>query len=149
MRTLYLPLLLGLSLSHAALAAMYKWTDSEGNTVFSQTRPPDGREARTVAPPPPPAESPAEAQKRLHEMQQKLDDAREDRHLQAQQEQKALEEQHARQENCRKAKRNLQILEQRSRQLINAGDGQYRRYTPEEKAQKAAEYEAVIRRDCE
>jgi hypothetical protein len=129
-------------------AAVYKWVDAEGNTVYSQVPPNDGQHPETVASPPPPAETPAEAQARLNALQQRLEDAREDRELADQAQQKSTREAAARRDNCAKARSNLQKLEQRARQLIGDGNGNYRRLTPEEKAKRAAEYKKIIQRDC-
>jgi len=138
-----------LSLPTFACAATYQWVDENGVTVYSQLPPPNQADARKVAPPPPPATTPKAAQDELRRLQQKLEDLREDRELQASAQKKESEKQQLRVENCRRARENLQILQQRSRQLIKQSDGTYKRYTPEEKAQKVAEYEAMIKRSCD
>lgn len=132
-----------------AIGASYQWTDADGNTVYSQLPPPAGRQAaRVIAPPPPPAE-PEAAKNKLREMQRELADTREDRELEDKKQQQAGAEADRRAENCRKAKSNLQILQQGTRQLIREGDGAYRRYTPEERAKKTAEYQQVVKENCD
>ncbi len=147
-RTLPLTFLL-LSLPAFTSAATYQWVDENGVTVYSQLPPPNQANVRKVAPPPPPATAPKAAQDELRRLQQKLEDLREDRQVQASAQQKEAEKQQVRSENCRRARENLQILQQRSRQLIKQSDGSYKRYTPQEKAQKVAEYEAMIQRSCD
>jgi len=146
-RTLSITFLL-VSLPGLAWAATYQWVDENGVTVYSQLPPPNQQEVRKVAPPPPPATSPKDAQQELRNLQQRLADSREDREIKAGKAQKEAENQQVRAENCRKARENLRILQQRARQLIKQSDGSYRRYTPEEKAEKSAEYEAMIKKSC-
>lgn len=60
--TKLLALLLALLLPiGVAQAEMYKWTDKNGNTVYSQNPPPTGNYQTLSAPPPPPADSGAAA----------------------------------------------------------------------------------------
>ena len=146
-RTLPIAFLL-ISLPALSWAATYQWVDENGVTVYSQLPPPNQQEVRKVGPPPPPATSPKDAQQQLRNLQQRLADSREDRELQADTARKESENQQLRAENCRKARDNLRILQQRARQLIKQSDGSYRRYTPEEKAEKTAEYEAMIKKSC-
>ena len=148
MKSAYPMLLFALLATEPLWAEVYKWTDADGNTVYSQVPPSDGRRPETVAPPPPPAETPEQANARLDALQQQLEDAREDRELKSQKEQKSASEAAARRENCAKARSNLQGLEQRARQLVSDGKGNYRRLNPEEKAKQAAEYQKIIQRDC-
>jgi hypothetical protein len=138
-----------LSLPAFSYAATYQWVDENGVTVYSQLPPPNQSDVRKVAPPPPPATAPEAAQDELRRLQQKLEDLREDRELQVSTQQKEAEKQRVRTENCRRARENLLVMQQRSRQLIKQSDGTYKRYTPEEKAQKVAEYEAMIERSCD
>lgn len=135
-------------LPSVACAASYQWKDADGNTMYPQFPPPEGREAaRIVAPPPPPAE-PEAAKNQLHDIRQRLANSREDRGLENEKQLKASADAERRAENCRKAKGNLQILQQRTRQLIKQPDGSFKRYTTEEKARKIAEYSEIIARDC-
>ncbi len=70
------------------IAKTYIWYDDSGQAVFSDVPPADNRETRTAVPPPPPAESPAEARKRLDQRLEKVMDAREDREVTSKQQAK-------------------------------------------------------------
>lgn len=147
MNKLVLPLIL-FAISLPAGAGSYKWVDDDGNTVYSQIPPNDDRRVIRTDDPPPPGEKSQDAQRRLQELQQQLEDAREDRQLRAEKQREAAQENAVREENCRKARSNLRGLRERTRQLINNGDGEYRRYTPEERAALEARYREAIERDC-
>lgn len=54
----------------SAQAALYKYTDEEGNVVYSQS-PPESGEAKEIKPPPPPPEPP-ENEEELSPEQQKI-----------------------------------------------------------------------------
>lgn len=141
--TLLLPLLL--APMHAP-AAMYKWVDADGNTVYSQTPPPPGIESRQMSPAPPPAD-PA-AQQKLQGLQQQLEDAREDRALAAGKKAEADAEQGKREENCRRARQNLARLQGNPNQMARLPNGEYKRYTAEQREQQMQTQRDVIARDC-
>lgn len=142
----HISLLLVLLIPNHAFSAMYKWVDDEGNTVYSQTPPPAGISASKMRPPPPPADP--NAQKQLNQLKQRLEDAQEDRDLARSKRESHTREQDRRAENCRRAKANMQQIEQRSRQLEHDGKGHYQRLTPTQKAARIAEYQEVIAKDC-
>ena len=74
-RKTFLPsILLGLFLvTSQAFAGMYRWTDDEGDVVYSQTPPPDNRPVKPIAPPPPPAENTSQIQQQTQKLQEQLD----------------------------------------------------------------------------
>ena len=115
--------------------------------LYSQVPPPPEIQRRKVAPPPPPAE-PESATRKFQDMQQKLEDLREDRELAGKERAKSEKKSANQAENCRRARANLTALQQSSRKRIQTKDGTVRVYTPEEKAQKMAEHKEVIARDC-
>ncbi|WP_419611171.1 DUF4124 domain-containing protein [Thiolapillus sp.] len=66
--------MLGLFLvTSQAFAGMYRWTDDEGDVVYSQTPPPDNRPVKPIAPPPPPAENTSQIQQQTQKLQEQLD----------------------------------------------------------------------------
>jgi len=141
------PLFLALALASQACVATYQWVDENGVTVYSQLPPPSQNEVRKVAPPPPPANP--QAVQELQEMRQRLEDLREDRTLEASRKQEESQKQQIRAENCRNAKENIRLLQQKSRQLIKDSDGVYKRYTEEQKAAKIREHQEVMQRNCD
>jgi hypothetical protein len=136
------------SASAIAAPGMYKWVDEDGEVVYSQFPPPDGREARTMKPPPPPAVSPAQAQQHLDQQMQRFADGREDRELAAQKSAEQEQKAGIARQRCETARRNLTGLEGRARQLFKTADGEYRRLTDEERQRKKAELQKVIAEDC-
>ena len=132
----------------SAAKGYHLWYDENGQAVYSQFAPEDGRPTETVKPPPPPAESPEVARQRLDEQLQRLEDNREDEALARE---KAAEDQakadQARQ-RCEQARRNLELLSGPPRQLYQTPDGKVVRMPEEERQKKRAEMEKVIAEDC-
>jgi hypothetical protein len=147
----FVPVLPLIALVAAAQAggALYKWVDENGEVVYSQFPPSDQqRKPEIIKPPPPPAESPASARARLNQQLQQYEDNREDRELAAG---KAAEDEKkaaAARQRCEAARRNLQGINGRARQLFRTPDGQYRRLTDEERQAQRAELEQIIAKDC-
>ena len=93
-----------------AQAAMYKWVDENGVTVYSQT-PPASAPSTLIKPPPPPAQAPEEAMQRLQQRLQKIADDVEDKELAEQKQEKEEKRAEASQTNCANAQSNLLNLE--------------------------------------
>lgn len=130
-------------------AKTYRWIDNKGNTVYSQTPPPDHRESSVVDAPPPPAESPEAARKRLQEQIQNLDAQREARH---EGKQKAAEEKQKASttaRDCEIARHNLEALRQGTRRLYRNEDGSFSRLSEEEKTARTEQANAYIKDNCE
>ncbi len=89
----------------AADAATYKWRDADGNVVYSQIPPPDGRATQRLKPPPPPPE-PATAGKQLQDLRQRLEDHREDRGLDADKAREQARQKEVQRQNCEHARNN-------------------------------------------
>jgi hypothetical protein len=144
----YIALVSLLLLPSLACAATYQWKDQDGNTVYSQFPPEAGREVRTVAPPPPPALPPEQAQQELEALQRQLDELRESRQQERQKQGESRAQTEARAENCRKVRENLRNLEQNPQRLVRESNGDYRRYTEEQRNEKIREYRDILQRDC-
>lgn len=130
-------------------AKTYRWTDDSGNTVYSQTPPPDGRSRETVKAPPPPAESPEAAQKKLQEQIDQLKGQREARQESKQKSEQAKQEAAALARDCETARNNLQTLRQGTRRLYRSHDGSVSRLSEEEKNTRIREAEAFIQEKCQ
>jgi len=134
----------------AAQADVYRWTDDSGHTVYSQTPPLDGRPAARLSDPPPPAEDPETARKRLESQLETLEKAADARKKAAAEKSKAKKEKTAREERCRKARHNLRILESRPpNTLYKVGENEYRRFTVEELEAQRAKLRRIIEQDCD
>jgi type IV secretory pathway VirB10-like protein len=138
-----------LCLFAASLAAgkMYRWVDADGVTHYTQSPPPKG-EATEIRKPPPPAISPEEAQRQLAERQQRLEDAREDRELAKKKDQETTETQQLQDKNCQAARNNLTRLEGSPRSRWKGEDGEYQRYSEEERQAKIQEAREQIKAFC-
>lgn len=140
-------LLILAGLATGSQAAMYKWVDENGQTVYSQTPPASGQ-STLVKPPPPPAETPEEAQKRLNQQIQKLDDKEEDRELASQKKDEEQNQAEVFNANCAGAQNNLRNLEGNPRKMVGQSDGTYVRLNEEERQQKMQEARDQIEKFC-
>lgn len=129
--------------------AVYRWTDEQGVTHFSDAPPTSGRFETVPQPRLPPAD-PA-AQRRLEELLQSQKQAEEDRQKNKQDKMQMEEEKAARADACRRAKEQLAVLESRRgpRIRITEPDGTQRRLTEEERQARLAETQKRIADFCE
>ncbi len=140
-------LLILAGLATGSQAAMYKWVDANGVTVYSQTPPASGPSTR-VKPPPPPAMTPEEARERLDRSRQNLEDAAEDRELASQKDSQKDDQADTFKANCSAARNNLMNWEGNPRKLVGQSDGTYARVTEEERQQKMQEGRHMIEKFC-
>lgn len=88
-------------------AVTYKWVDDEGETHYSQV-PPVGKATNRIEPPPaPPPPAPGYSLQELKQRTEKLEASREEA---AQKHQRLAEQQALKEENCRRARKNLNTL---------------------------------------
>jgi len=139
--------IVALLLACTAQAGMYRWVDDNGMTVYSQTPPPD-RDAHTLKPLPPPAASPEQAQRQLDQQLQQKNDYMEDRELAAEQRRNEQDERKLIEENCRRARSNLENLEDATRRLLLMPDGSYQRLTEEDRQQRMQEARELLDQHC-
>ena len=139
-----------LLLPAVALAGTYRWVDDEGNVVYSQTPPPDGREVREIAPPPSPAEDPAAARKRLKALTEEAEKSSQRRREQRESQNRKKAEAERRQKNCEAARYNLELfLNRPPNVLFKTGENEYRRFTPEERQQQIDKLQKIIEKNCD
>lgn len=126
----------------SAAAAMYKWTDQEGNVQYTQTPPPDGA-VMEIAPPPrvgaPAAASEAKKAADVSEGDgQQADNGQEP----------ALtpEQQEAYARNCEAAKGNLQLYQTRGR--VKTPEGDIVELNDEVRQKKVSQAEEQIKKFC-
>lgn len=142
--TLLLPILLA---SASANAAMYKWTDQNGQVQYGE-HPPAGIEAKTIAAPPPPADPGVKREPLEKQVEQMQTDStkREERQTEYAKKEEIAK---IREENCRVARSNLVILNQGGHRLTQMPDGTYKRLLPEEKEAMIAETKKQIEQNCD
>ncbi len=132
------------------LAKMYRWTDDQGNVVYSQTPPPDDRPVKSIAPPPPPTDNPGEIQKETLKLQEQLDNLARERKEKKQQQRQAKEEKKAKAKNCSLARQNLKAIEEKPpNTLWGLPDGSYKRFTMEERQKKIDAMNKIIKENCQ
>jgi len=136
-----------LLISTGVQAEAYRWVDENGVTVYSQTPPPDAP-TEIIKSPPPPAEDPDAAQGHLDAEMQRLEDYREDKALAAEKANKAAEIAHIKEENCRKAKANLENLTVARQRLARQPDGSYLPIDENERQAKMEQERRNIDENC-
>lgn len=147
-RHLFAIFVLTLMAAGQVAAETYRWVDDNGNVVYSQLPPTDGRTSQTLGAPPPPAEPPEQAQQRLNAQIEQLDAQREKRQSskKAGAERQAREAEQARQ--CELARHNLEGLQQGSRNRFRNPDGSYSRLTEEQKAKRIQDARSYLEEYC-
>lgn len=131
-----------------AFGKTYRWVDENGVTVYSQSPPPEG-EATVIKPPPPPATPPDEAWKELNQQRLRLEDAREDRELEQESQQKQAEEDEVRRKNCETARQTLERLQGHPPKLVRTTSGEYKPINEEERQAMLEEARAKVQEYCE
>jgi type IV secretory pathway VirB10-like protein len=140
-----IPIILALTTMSAG-AAMYKWTDADGNTQYGQ-HPPAGVQAERVKPAPQPTSqgqptlTPQQRLQQLEEQQQKEREA--EAEAAAGQEKAEIAK-----KNCKIAKQNRANLQMGGHRLTRLSDGSYTRLTEEERLSRIAEAEKNIEKYC-
>ncbi len=140
-------LLSALLVTVPALAGIYRWVDENGQTVYSQTPPPD-RNADKIRLALPPSGNPEEAQRRLEEQLQRKDDYLEDRELARDKRKEQQAQQDMRESNCAIARKNHANLVAAARRLVKMPDGKYQRLTEEERQIMLQKAQANIDKNC-
>ena len=145
------PLLLGLVFSLPAYSAKnyHLWYDENGQAVYSQFAPEDGTPTQRVKGPPPPAESPEVAQRRLQEQQQRSADFFEDKNLAREKNAEAASAAAQDKQRCEAARKNLQELTGPPSRLYRKSDGTYERWDETQREQQRKEMEKIIAETCQ
>ncbi len=130
-----------------AQAAMYKWTDAQGQVQFGQF-PPPGVAAEPVKPPPPPASRPPterpDVQERLRALEERKQQERErETEAREKREQAALVEQ-----NCRNARASIRLLETGGNRLYRMPDGSVTRMDDQERQRRMNESKKYLAEHC-
>lgn len=149
LRSIAATLSLAVLASMPATGAMYRWVDDSGAVVYSQSPPPDGRGASTVAPPPPPSSS-ADAERQ--QLEDRLKQAAEERQKQQEDVKKQQEAATAdanRKRNCDAARHNLDLILNRPPQTrFQMPNGEYRRFSDEERDAEIKKARDVVDKNC-
>lgn len=143
--TITITLLMAL-LALPASAAMYKWSDANGETQYGQF-PPAGVNATRIKSDPEPKSAPA--RKPLEEQVKELD--KQLGQQKAAKQEAAEKEQNAeiRKQNCENARKNLTGLELGGNRLVHMPDGSYQRLTREKKQEMVKKNQDAVKEFCD
>lgn len=141
-----IPIILALATTPVS-AAMFKWTDANGNVQYGEF-PPAGVQAERIKGSPQPRSQPRDTsspQQRLKEMerQQRQQDAQTD------QAEADRQREEARQENCRIAKKNLATLQAGGNRRIRLPDGTVTYLDDEQRRQRIEENQKRVKEFCD
>ena len=135
-------------MSAMAAAPLYRWTDENGVTVYSQ-QPPPGTEATRLTPAPgPSAEESQRAEERLRSLVEQDLDKREEAKRQEQESQEQAELQARRRANCEAARQNLATLESPQIDRVRTAAGEIQALSDETRALYLEEARKMIQENC-
>lgn len=142
-------LIAGLALSASAAAEMYRWVDDSGTVVYSQTPPPDDRATSRVARPPPPSSSAEAERTQLQNELKQADEARKKQAEAQKNQQESAAKDADRKRNCDAARQNLDLILNRPPQTrFQMPNGEYRRFTDEEREAEIRKAREFVDKNC-
>ncbi len=127
------------------MAATYKWVDADGNIQYTQSPPPAGIEAETIAPPP--RVDTESAIKNLEAQQEEADGLKKARQESADKEKQAADELALKQKNCEMAQARLKSYEQPRVRFVQE-DGSRVYASEEQRQEQIAESQKMIDEFC-
>jgi biopolymer transport protein ExbB/TolQ len=93
------------------LAGSYKWVDQDGNTVYSQTRPPaDAQNVERVKEAPRPSQDAGEASQKTQEQTKNINERQQTRKTEEQDKKTAEDKEAQRKQVCERLNKNLEVL---------------------------------------
>lgn len=128
-------------------AAAYKWTDSNGNTIYSQTPPPLGTPYELVDDASIAATSFGVASTSTQDIEKNLDESQKAREERKAQEKLVAESEQIKKDNCKQANTNLTALTSRGQVTIKE-NGLYRKLTEEERQERIQQAKTNIEEYC-
>lgn len=129
------------------VADVYKWVDEEGQTHYSQQAP-VGQKTELIKAPPPPASLPEDAQRKVDQLINEQNQARDERNRKVQEQQHEEAQQQQIEESCTRSKNNLQkYMDNPGRRILNS-DGEAIRPTEEERQAKIKQLNIDIKEHC-
>ena len=139
------PLLLLLAATPAG-AAVFKWTDANGNVQYGQF-PPAGSNAERLKGAPAPASAPAgkSLQQRVEEMEKHRDSEKQSKAEAAQKQQEAAN----RKTNCENARQNIERLNYGGNRLVHMPDGSYQRLDEKQKQEQLEKNRKAVEEFCD
>lgn len=131
-----------------AEAAIYKWVDENGQTVYSETPPPKGTAATRLKEAPPPPVDPNAAMESLRNRAEAFDERQEERGEQENETQQSTEREKQIQENCERLRNNLEVLTTNNQVREKTGENQYSVLGEEQRQARIKETRERIQKEC-
>jgi hypothetical protein len=141
-------ILAGFMLALPVEATIYKWTDENGQTVYSETPPPKGTAGTRLKEAPPPPVDPNAAMETLRNRAEAFGKRQEGRDKQENEKQQSAERDKQNQENCKQLRNNLQILTTNNQVREKTGEGDYTVLGEEQRQARIRETRERIQKEC-
>jgi parvulin-like peptidyl-prolyl isomerase len=125
----------------------YRWVDENGVVSYSQTPPPN-HQAEILNIKSQSKTDGANAQQKLDDLRQRLQEQNKQRQLAKESADKARQEQLTREKNCRSARSNLSKLEGLGTRLLKTPEGDYIRLSEEQRQQRMESARQQIKLNC-
>lgn len=135
-----------LSYSMMSIAQVYKWTDADGTTHYTQTPPPKDIEAIKIKSPPPVDTESANEELRLKK--KRLDKTREQRLKHAEKREKEEQEKKLADQNCQRARARLATYQKPRVNLVDEA-GNYTKITEEERLSELTKSKDLVDEHCD
>lgn len=133
-----------------AEAAVYRWTDESGQTVYSQTPPPSGDAVRMEKPAAPPDAADVDRERQeLREQIERNYDREVEREQMRTEQAEAKRRRENRAQNCQAARQNLWTFENLGRRRVHTPDGEYLRLSEEQRESQIRKARAEIDDYCD
>ncbi len=132
----------------AAQAAMYKWTDAQGNTQYGQF-PPAGVEAERISAAGTTHKVQPQDTRSPQQRAQELEEQRKKQHEQATEAAAAQEQAELRQQACAIARKNLAVLQEGGHHRVRLPDGTVTYLSDEQKKERIAKANQQVKNNCD
>lgn len=134
-------------LASPSYAAMYKWTDEQGNTHYGE-QPPNRENAQNITPPPPRASTEGSSLKRIQSLREGiLTQAADSKKNKAELKEKALKEE-KKSKYCDQLRKRLSDFQSFPRIRQKGEDGEYRFIDSTKKQKQEKEMQQRLAKDC-
>lgn len=131
-----------------AEAAIYKWVDENGQTVYSETPPPKGTATTRLKEPPPPPVDPNAAMESLRNQAKAFEQRQEEQNKTENDTRQSAEREKQIQKNCEQLRKNLEVLTTNNQVREQTGDEQHRVLAEEERQARIKETRELIQKEC-
>jgi hypothetical protein len=129
-------------------AAIYKWVDESGQTVYSETPPPKGTAASRLKEPPPPPVDPNTAMGSLRNRAEAFEQRQGKRDEEKSEARQSAEDKKQTQEKCDKVRQNLETLTVHTQVREKTGESEYTVLSEEQRQAKIKKMQDYLQKEC-